>query len=208
MPITATRTTTFRPGAGSDQDNDGFVDIGDILRHTLVINNTGDGRDQRRGQRSAQRIDADRHRQRLAARLQRQLHRGRQHPPRGRQRDHPDRPAIERRRQHPHQRRRVPRRHLHHLGVRRGQRQWRHRQRDHHRPRRRLLHLYLERRLHRHRHLHLHDPRRRPRRHRRQCRRSGQHRDGDDHGGQPGLVCRCERRARAATAPRPTRSRR
>ena len=40
MPITATRTTTFRPGVGSDQDGDGFVDIGDILRHTLVINNT------------------------------------------------------------------------------------------------------------------------------------------------------------------------
>ncbi len=40
MPITATRTTTFRPGPTGDQDGDGFVDIGDILRHTLVINNT------------------------------------------------------------------------------------------------------------------------------------------------------------------------
>ncbi len=40
MPINAQRPTTFRPGAGSDQDNDGFVDIGDVLRHTLVINNT------------------------------------------------------------------------------------------------------------------------------------------------------------------------
>src|SRR6478735_9681752 len=41
MPITATRTTVLRPIAGSDQDGDGFIDAGDILRHTLVISNTG-----------------------------------------------------------------------------------------------------------------------------------------------------------------------
>src|SRR6478735_2266037 len=40
MPVTATRTTTFRPATG-DQDGDGFVDFGDVLRHTLVISNTG-----------------------------------------------------------------------------------------------------------------------------------------------------------------------
>ena len=41
MPITATRTTVLRPIAGSDQDSDGLVDFGDVLRHTLVISNTG-----------------------------------------------------------------------------------------------------------------------------------------------------------------------
>ena len=40
MPITATRTTTFKPLTG-DQDGDGFVDFGDVLRHTLVISSTG-----------------------------------------------------------------------------------------------------------------------------------------------------------------------
>jgi hypothetical protein len=40
MAITATRSTVLRPIAGSDQDNDGYADFGDVLRHTLVISNT------------------------------------------------------------------------------------------------------------------------------------------------------------------------
>src|SRR5688572_11833709 len=40
MPVTAIRTTNFRP-LGGDQDGDGYVDHGDVLRHTLVLSNTG-----------------------------------------------------------------------------------------------------------------------------------------------------------------------
>ena len=40
MPITATRSTTFRPLTG-DQDGDGYADAGDVLRHTLTLTNTG-----------------------------------------------------------------------------------------------------------------------------------------------------------------------
>src|SRR5688500_4855237 len=40
MPVTANRSTTFRPLTG-DQDSDGFADAGDVLRHVLTITNTG-----------------------------------------------------------------------------------------------------------------------------------------------------------------------
>ena len=151
MAVTATQTTVLQ----NDVDADGVIDpadiinpvptTGDTVRTTVVITNASGPDCHRRvlrgeRRRPPQRHDAGRQYQRLADRLQRLLQRDRQYAARGRQRDHPDRPAVERRGKRHRQRYRVLRRHVHHLVARRfPERQRRHGAHGHQRRRHGLV---------------------------------------------------------------------